>query len=103
MLQNRKSWVEETLKPVIKAAQDGELHLLFMDAAHFVLQPFLCCLWCVARVFIKASPGRNRINVLGAVDAISKEVTTYTNTTYICANTLIDFLSSIKRNTRTNP
>jgi transposase len=92
----QKSWVEETLKPVIKAAQDGEVHLLFMDAVHFVLTPFLCCLWCVTRVFIKASPGRNRINVLGAVDAITKEVTTYTNTTYICANTLIDFLKQLK-------
>ena len=92
----QKSWVEETLKPVIKAAQDGEVHLLFMDAAHFVLQPFLCCLWCITRVFIKASPGRNRINVLGAVDAISKEVVTYTNTTYICANTLIAFLQQLK-------
>src|SRR5271156_389876 len=42
-------WVEQTLKPVIKAAQDGEVHLLFLDAAH----SFLCCLWCISRVFIK--------------------------------------------------
>ncbi len=33
----QKSRVEETLKPVIKAAQSGEVYLLFMDAAHFVL------------------------------------------------------------------
>jgi transposase len=99
----QKSWVEKTLKPVIKAAQDGEVHLLFMDAAHFVLQPFLCCLWCVARVFIKASSGRNRINVLGAVDAISKEVVIYTNTTYICANTLIGFLQQLKAKYKDKP
>lgn len=37
-------WVEEMLKPVIKAAQQGEVHPLFMDAAHFVLQPsFVVC------------------------------------------------------------
>lgn len=89
-------WVEKTLKPVIKAAQEGEVHLLFIDAAHFILQPFLCCLWCVSRVFIKASPGRNRINVLGAVNAITKEVSVYTNTTYICANCLICFLKQLK-------
>jgi transposase len=90
------NWVEETLKPVIKAAQSGEVHLLFLDAAHFTLQPFLCCLWCISRVFIKASPGRNRINVLGAVNAITKEVSTYSNTTYICANCLVSFLKQLK-------
>jgi len=89
-------WVNTTLKPVIKAAQEGQVHLLFLDAAHFTLQPFLCCLWCIARIFIKASSGRNRINVLGAVNAITKEVTTCSNTTYICANCLIAFLKQLK-------
>lgn len=82
----QRHWVDTTLKPVIEAARKQEVHLLFLDAAHFTLQPFLCSLWCIARLFIKASPGRNRINVLGAVNAITREVTTYTNTTYICAN-----------------
>lgn len=89
-------WVETELKPVIEAAQKEEVHLFFCDAAHFVLQPFLCSLWCAFRVFIRASAGRNRINVLGAVNAISKEVTTITNTTYITSTTLIDFLKLLK-------
>jgi len=48
-------WVEKELKPVIEAAQKEQVHLFFCDAAHFVLQPFLCSLWCAFRVFIKAS------------------------------------------------
>lgn len=92
----QKDWVNETLKPVIEAAHKEEVHLLFMDAAHFILQPFLCCLWCIKRVFIKASPGRNRINVLGAVNAITKEITTLTNTAYIDANTIVVFLKQLK-------
>ena len=95
--QKQKQWVSKKLKPAIKAARDGEAHLLFMDAAHFVLQPFICCLWCVTRLFIPAAAGRNRINVSGAVDAISKEVTTLTNTTYICAGTLITFLKQLQK------
>lgn len=91
------NWVDETLKPVIAAAQEGKVHLLFLDAAHFTLQPFLCCLWCVARIFIKASPGRNRINVLGAVNAITKQVSTYINTSYINSNCLVDFLKQLKQ------
>jgi transposase len=91
------SWVEDTLKPVIEAAKEGKVHLLFLDAAHFTLQPFLCCLWCAARIFIKASPGRNRMNVLGAVNAITKQVSTYISTTYICSNCLVAFLKQLKQ------
>lgn len=92
----QKEWVKTTLEPAIEQAQKGECHLFFMDASHFILQPFICALWCISRLFIKASSGRNRINVLGAVDAISKEVVTLCNTTYINAQTIVDFLILIK-------
>lgn len=47
-------------------------------------------------VFLKTAAGRNRINVLGAVDAISKRVITHINTTYITAETIIEFLQQIR-------
>ena len=80
----------------IKQAQNGECHLLFMDAAHFILQPFICALWCTKRLFIKAASGRNRINVLGAVYAITKQVITMSNTTYINADTIVAFFKQLK-------
>lgn len=95
--EKQHQWAEEELKPAIEAARKGKVHLLFLDAAHFMLQPFVCCLWCVARLFIKASSGRNRINVLGAVHALTKQVVTLTNTTYITADTLIEFLLLLKK------
>jgi len=95
--EKQQEWVKTTLEPAIKEAQNGECHLLFMDAAHFILQPFICALWCVARLFIKASAGRNRINVLGIVNAITKEVLTLSNTTYINAQTIIEFLQKLKK------
>ena len=94
--EKQHQWVDTTLTPVIEAAKRGELYLLFSDAAHFVLAPFICRLWCMCRVFIKASAGRNRINVLGAVNAITKEIITLTNTTYITSDTLIEFLKLLK-------
>jgi hypothetical protein len=39
-----------------------------MDAAHFVFAPFLGYLWCFVRMFIKAPSGRQRFNVLGALN-----------------------------------
>lgn len=99
----QNQWVERELKPVVEAAQKQQVHLFFCDAAHFVLQPFLCSLWCALRVFIKASAGRNRINVLGAVNAITKEVITLSNTTYITSETLIQFLKMLKEKYNDKP
>ena len=83
--EKQHQWVETTLEPTIAEAQKGECHLLFMDAAHFVLEPFVCAMWCLTRFFVKASAGRNRINVLGVVNAITKEILTVNNTSYINA------------------
>jgi len=94
--EKQQQWVKTTLEPAIKEAQNGECQLLFMDAAHFILQPFICALWCLVRLFIKASAGRNRINVLGAVNAITKEVITFSNTSFINAETIVEFLKKLR-------
>jgi Transposase and inactivated derivatives len=95
-VEKQRQWLEKDLTPAIKQAEKGEIHLLFSDAAHFTLSAFLCMIWSVKRVFLKTSHGRNRINVLGAVDAITKEITTLINTTYITATTIMDFLEKLK-------
>jgi transposase len=91
------NWVENKLKPTLEEAKSGEHAVLFMDAAHFVLLPHLCYLWYRARVYIQGSAGRNRINVLGAVDAVTKNVHTLINTTYVSANTVMEFLLQLRQ------
>jgi hypothetical protein len=51
---------------VLVAAQSGQGHVFFVDAAHFVFGTFLCCLWSFTRLFVRAVSGRLRFNVLGA-------------------------------------
>ena len=41
--------------------------------------------------FIKGASGRNRINLLGVVNAITKEVIMLSNTTYISTETIVAF------------
>jgi transposase len=96
--EKQRQWEQQHLAPAIQSAQEGSSHLLFMDAAHFILMPFICAIWSKIRMFVKASAGRNRINVLGVVHAITKEVTTISNTTYITADTIVDFLKQLKEN-----
>jgi hypothetical protein len=45
-----------------------------MDAAHFVLLPFLGDLYSPATRFIKSWSGRKRFSVLGAINTVSKEL-----------------------------
>lgn len=95
--EKQREWVDKKLAPAIKEAGEGKCHLLFLDAAHFILMPFICSLWCKVRLFVKAASGRNRINVLGVVNALTKDVFTLTNTTYISAEVIIDFFKHIKK------
>ena len=91
----QKQWVD-SLKPYIAEAQSGKCRLLFSDAVHFTLSSFVCNVWSRERIYLKTAAGRNRLNVLGAVDAVTKEVLTVENTTYITAETVISFLQKVK-------
>lgn len=63
-----------------------------MDAAHFVHRAYLGFLWCFQRLFIPSPSGRRRFNVLGCVNAITKEVITVTNESYINAESICQML-----------
>ena len=66
-----------------------------MDAAHFVLAPFLGYLWTRLRRFIRAPSGRQRFNVLGALNAVTHQLVTVTNDSYINAQSVCDLLRKI--------
>ena len=88
----QEEFLEKKLNPVLDEAKDDERKVFFVDAAHFVLAPFLGFLWSINRLFIKAPAGRKRFNVLGALDAITHELVTVTNDTYINAQSVCDLL-----------
>ena len=69
--------------------------VLFLDAAHFVYGAFLGSLWCFARVFIRSPSGRQRFNVLGALDAVTRQIHLFTNETYITAQSVCALLSQL--------
>lgn len=73
----------------------GQGHVFFVDAAHFVFGTFLCCLWSFARIFIRAASGRQRFNVLGAWNAVTRELIAVTNTTVVNSETMCELLRKI--------
>jgi len=52
-------------------------------------------LWSFARLFVKAPAGRQRFNVLGALNAITHELVLITNDTYINAASVCELLRKI--------
>ena len=65
--EKQAQFKQEKLEPALEQAKIGHTKLFFVDAAHFVLAPFLGFLWCFTRLFIQAPAGRQRFNVLGGV------------------------------------
>jgi transposase len=66
-------------------ARAGQRAVYFVDAAHFVLSSFLGWVWCFVRLHVRAASGRQRYNVLGALNAVTHDLVAEINTTYINA------------------
>jgi transposase len=89
------AFLDTELKPCLDAAQAGQGHVFFVDAAHFVFGTFLCCLWSVTRIFIRAASGRQRFHVLGAWNAVTHQLIAVTNTTVVNTETMCELLGKI--------
>ena len=89
------AYLAPEIEPRLAEAQAGKRAVFFVDAAHFVLAPFLGFLWSFARVFIKAPAGRQRFNVLGALNVMTHELITVTNDAYIHAESVCELLRKL--------
>ena len=94
-MQDQAEFLDTKLKPKLDAAQAGQGHVFFVDAAHFVFGTFLCCLWSFTRIFVRAASGRQRFNVLGAWNAVTRELIAVTNTTVVNTETMCELLRKI--------
>ena len=53
------------------------------------------CLWSFTRIFVRAASGRQRFNVLGAWNAVTRQLVAVTNTTVVNTETMCDLLRKI--------
>jgi DDE superfamily endonuclease len=89
------AYLKHELEPPLAEVQAGQRAVFFMDAAHFVLAPFLGFLGSRVRRFIRAPAGRQRFNVLGALNALTHQWITVTNEAYITAAQLCELLRKL--------
>jgi len=93
--EKQEQFKQDELQPVLDEAKAETRKVFSVDAAHFVLAPFLGLLWSFTRLFIQAPAGRKRFNVLGALDVITHELSV-TNDTYINALSVCELLGKLR-------
>src|SRR4051812_48738175 len=93
--REQSAFLQDKLQPRLEQARQGRRQVYFVDAAHFVFAPFLGCLWCAARLFVRAASGRKRHNVLGALDAVTHRLIRVTNQAYINAESVCSLLRAV--------
>jgi transposase len=89
----QENYKNEKLEPRLLEAKQGKR--LVVDAAHFVLEAYRRFLWSFTRLSIKAPAGRKRFNVLGKRYAITHELITGIQDSYINALRYCDLLWEI--------
>lgn len=102
-MEEQQRFLADELKPRLEAAQAGQGHVFFVDAAHFVFGTFLGYLWSFSRLFVRAASGRQRLNVLGAWNAVTRELIAVTNTTVVTTETMCELLRQIAAQGLTGP
>lgn len=98
--RTQATFLKEKLEPVLAEAKAKQRSVFFVDAAHFVQGSFLCCVWCLVRMFVRGSSGRRRYNVLGAWNAVTRELIRVTNATRVSSDTMIELLGLIATQTK---
>ena len=94
--EKQHNFFDEILQPLMNQAKSNKAVLLFIDASHFVMGcDFLGYVYGKVRHFIKTFSGRKRYNVLGALNFVTKKLTTVTNNTYITATQVCELLRKV--------
>jgi transposase len=91
----QKDFLDGKLLPRLHEAKQGQRTVLFVDAAHFVFGPYLGYLWCLVRLFVPGPSGRQRYNVLAALNAITHQVIRVSNHAYINAESVCALLREV--------
>lgn len=93
--RTQAEFLQQKLQPALTQACAGTAHLFFVDAAHFVMGSFLCCVWSLVRMMIRGASGRQRYSVLGAWNAVTNTLVSITTDGTVNAETVCALLRKI--------
>jgi hypothetical protein len=91
----QRRFLDEQLQPRLQEAQEGRREVWFVDAAHLLYATILGYRWCFARLFVRAAAGRQRFNIIGALNAVTKQIVGVNTTTKVHRHTLVQLLMKL--------
>ena len=91
----QQTFLENELEPRLEEEREGRRTVLFVDASHMVLGAYLGCLWSLVPMFVRAASGRQRYNILGAINPFTRQFFSVRNTLYINSHSVCELLRQI--------
>ena len=88
-------FVQQTLLPLVERAACEQIDLYFVDAAHPVQGFHGGQVWSKQPLAIRTASGRQRVNILGALDVHHQELYSITTNDYIQATTVVELLEHL--------
>lgn len=67
-----------------------------MDASHFLYGGYAGRFWSIGRIFVRTPPGRQRFNVLGALNAITHEIVNIKTVNMVNSWSMNDLFSKLR-------
>jgi transposase len=98
--EEQEKFLNEVMAPDLQKAKNGKISMYYVDAGHFVEGSNKGYVWSSKPVLVKAPSGRQRHNVLAALDPITKKLIMVTNDTYITSIQVCELLAKIKASSK---
>jgi transposase len=98
-VEEQEAFEKKKLRPRLEEAQQGARKVVFVDAVHIVFGAWLGWVWSLTRWFVPTGSGRQRSNLLGALDAVTLTLITVCNETTIRKEQVVALLETLAAST----
>ena len=89
-------FLKHILLPLLDMAVNGLIKLFFCDGVHLIYGYHGGYCWCEKRVCVPSAYGRQRVNCLGFMDAVTYQTETIMNDSYLNAETVCEGLKQLR-------
>ena len=93
-------FLKEQLIPLLNRALAGKGDVFFVDAVHPVQGFHSAQVWSEHKLYQRTSSGRNRINILGALNAVTLQLYSLYNDSYITSTAIGELMEWLRKDHR---
>ena len=92
----QQEFIQNKLQPLLDKALHGVADVFFVDATHPAMGFHNGHVWSEQPQFVRTSSGRYRMNILGAMQAVTNDLYSITTPDYIKATTVVELIAFLR-------